>query len=228
MESENFEQYLANSTSQVDIVSFCINILITFLLSLTLGFIYRRYGKSLSNRNSFSNNFQILSMTTMLIISIVKSSLALSLGLVGALSIVRFRTALKEPEELTFAFLCIAIGLGLGANQRITTILGFIIISFLYIARQKFSKSIKSQTINLVVTSNNNNSYEPENIINTISKFSNQINLRRLTRNQNNMEIAFSLYISKYELLIDLNKELKLIYPDLSINYIESSSIFNN
>jgi len=48
-------------------------------------------------------------MTTMLVISIVKSSLALSLGLVGALSIVRFRSAIKEPEELVYIFLSMAI-----------------------------------------------------------------------------------------------------------------------
>ena len=50
-------------------------------------------------------------MTTMLIISIVKSSLALSLGLVGALSIIRFRAAIKEPEELAYLFLAIGISI---------------------------------------------------------------------------------------------------------------------
>ena len=62
----------------------------------------------------------------MIIITIVKSSIALSLGLVGALSIVRFRAAIKEPEELTFLFICIAIGVGLGAGQRNIIIIGSI------------------------------------------------------------------------------------------------------
>ena len=48
---------------------------------------------------------------------IVKNSIALSLGLVGALSIVRFRAAIKEPEELTYLFLVIATGLGTGSGQ---------------------------------------------------------------------------------------------------------------
>ena len=55
-----------------------------------------------SDRSLFSKNFIFISLTTMLIITIIKSSLALSLGLVGALSIIRFRTAIKEPEELMF------------------------------------------------------------------------------------------------------------------------------
>ena len=57
-----------------------------------------------------------------LIISIVKSSLALSLGLVGALSIVRFRAAIKEPEELVYLFFVISIGLSNGANQFLLSI----------------------------------------------------------------------------------------------------------
>ena len=64
-------------------------------------------------------------MTTMLIITVVKSSLALSLGLVGALSIVRFRAAIKEPEELAYLFLTIAIGLALGREPATVRTGGF-------------------------------------------------------------------------------------------------------
>jgi hypothetical protein len=61
-------------------------------------------------------------VTTTLIIRIVRSSPALSLGFVRASSIVRFRAAIKEPEELVFPFLAISIGLGLGAGQALVTI----------------------------------------------------------------------------------------------------------
>ena len=73
----------------------------------------------------------------MLIITIVKSSLALSLGLVGALSIIRFRAAIKEPEELAYLFISISIGLGFGANQAIITTLAFIIIILVIILLKK-------------------------------------------------------------------------------------------
>ena len=62
----------------------------------------------------------------------MKSSLALSLGLVGAFSIVRFRTPIKEPEELAYLFMAIAMGLGLGADQRTPTfVAGLIILGIL-------------------------------------------------------------------------------------------------
>src|SRR5688500_17756117 len=93
------------------------------LFSYLLSIIYVRYICTLSNRRVFAKNFILLAITTMFIISVVKSSLALSLGLVGALSIVRFRSAIKEPQELTYLFLTISIGLGCGAGLTILTIL---------------------------------------------------------------------------------------------------------
>jgi hypothetical protein len=110
MNSEpSFQDFLTNQSVHVDLVSFAINIAIAALLATILSFVYARFGDSLSNRRSFGRNFVLIATTTVLIISIVKSSLALSLGLVGALSIVRFRAAIKEPEELAYLFMTIAI-----------------------------------------------------------------------------------------------------------------------
>lgn len=106
------------------------NLAIGTVLALILRWHFGRYATTLSNRRQFAQTFPLILLTTLLIISIVKSSLALSLGLVGALSIVRFRTPIKEPEELAYLFLAIAIGLGLGANQTIATLMAsaFILI----------------------------------------------------------------------------------------------------
>ncbi|MBJ22488.1 MAG: DUF4956 domain-containing protein [bacterium] len=95
---------------------------IGLVLSLILRWHFQRFGSTLSNRAEFSQVFPFIVLTTIFIITVVKSSLALSLGLVGALSIVRFRTPIKEPEELAYLFMAIAIGLGLGADQVIPTI----------------------------------------------------------------------------------------------------------
>jgi hypothetical protein len=98
------------------------------VLSLILRWHFQRFGSTLSNRAEFAQVFPFLVMTIILIITVVKSSLALSLGLVGALSIVRFRTPIKEPEELAYLFMAIAIGLGLGADQFIATTTAAVII----------------------------------------------------------------------------------------------------
>ena len=85
--------------------------------AILIRYLYLKFGRSLNNREYFGNIFLLLSVTTCTVIIIVKYSLALSLGLVGALSIVRFRAAIKEPEELVYLFLVIALGLAFGANQ---------------------------------------------------------------------------------------------------------------
>src|SRR3990172_4846200 len=129
MNSElTLQDFLTNQSVQVDLPSFALNIALAALLAWILGQVYVRFGDSLSNRSQFGRNFVLVAMTTVLIISVVKSSLALSLGLVGALSIVRFRAAIKEPEELGFLFLAIALGLGFGANQTAVTIVSFLTI----------------------------------------------------------------------------------------------------
>src|SRR3990172_10983173 len=92
------------------------------VLAIYIRELYKRCSISMSNRENFANIFPVLTSITVVIIFVVKSSLALSLGLVGALSIVRFRAAIKEPEELVYLFLCIAIGLALGAEQPLLAI----------------------------------------------------------------------------------------------------------
>ncbi len=113
--------------SEISTNNYLYSIIISYILGYLLSLIYIKQSRTLSNHKELARIFPILSITTTIVIAIVKSSLALSLGLVGALSIVRFRTPIKEPEELTYIFLCIAIGLASGADQYIAAIIGFIV-----------------------------------------------------------------------------------------------------
>ena len=100
------------------------------ICSILLKFVFQSKSSSLTGKYHVGNIIPMMSLTTFLVITVVKSSLALSLGLVGALSVIRFRTPIKEPEELVYLFLAIAIGLGFGANQIVITLSCFLIIIF--------------------------------------------------------------------------------------------------
>ena len=113
-------------------------IFLAILSSAILRKLYIIYGRSMNNRVYFGNIFILLTITTCIVITIVKYSLALSLGLVGALSIVRFRAAIKEPEELVFLFLCIAFGIAFGSNQFLIGILLLIAASLVIIITNLF------------------------------------------------------------------------------------------
>jgi len=199
--------------------------MLAFILSTIVSYAYIKYGRSLSNRKMFSRNLSVLTMTTMLIITIVKSSLALSLGLVGALSIVRFRTALKEPEELTFAFLSIAIGLGLGADQVIVTSLGLIIILGIIVIKSKVLDTSPSQHLHLVLSSNRPDTIDFDDVVTVLSHHCELINLKRLSEDANHIESAISIDIKDYNQLAAVKKELKLKFPTLAINFVDNSGI---
>jgi hypothetical protein len=135
-----FEDFLG-TTPGADVGEFAVNLGLAALLSFILSRAYVAWGLGLSNRRRFAANFMLITVTTTFIILVVRSSVALSLGLVGALSIVRFRAAIKDPEELAYLFLAIGIGIGLGDNQRLITILALaaaiVIIGLLRLFRRR-------------------------------------------------------------------------------------------
>mgnify|MGYP001181230811 CR=1 FL=1 len=227
METNNLIEQLtgSNIVGNITTIDLVVNLLFTLFLSLSVSFIYSKYGRSISNRKEFASNFTLLSMTTMLIISIVKSSLALSLGLVGALSIVRFRTAIKEPEELTYLFISIAIGLGLGANQVFSTFLGTIIIcSFIFI-RHKLTSNESHQFFNLLITIPNSEKDNFDLIIDIVSNSCDDLNIRRYTEEKKRVETCLQLNISSFEEMRYLQKKLISNFPDISIDFIDNFGI---
>lgn len=113
------QQFSEASLSQISL-----NFLACMVFVSLVGWFYKKYSRSLGGKTFVGSVLPLIGLTVFLVITVVKSSLALSLGLVGALSIVRFRTPIKEPEELGYIFLTIAIGLGFGANFGLVT--GFV------------------------------------------------------------------------------------------------------
>ena len=119
---------LSKSIEEFNIIIFLISISLTVITSYILKFTYEVKSRSLSSKYQISSIIPILTIIIFLVIMIVKSSLALSLGLVGALSIVRFRTPIKEPEDLVYLFLAIGLGIGYGAQQIFITTNVFLVI----------------------------------------------------------------------------------------------------
>ena len=111
---------------------FFVGLILTIVIGISLSVIYKNFSLALSNKQNLSFNLLLLALITYLIISSIKSSIALSLGMVGALSIVRFRVAIKEPEEVVYIFFAIAIAIanaaGIFFQSAISSIIIFIII----------------------------------------------------------------------------------------------------
>lgn len=131
----------------IQILELIINLAIGLLMALVWALVVSKATRLIVDVRQYLPIFLLLIPSMILIITIIKSSIALSLGLVGALSIVRFRTPIKEPEELLYLFVAIAVGLGLGANQLVPTLVGFttIVLCMLPFALYK-GNNLRSQS----------------------------------------------------------------------------------
>lgn len=210
---------LTITEGNLSLVDFIINLVLTALLTFLIGLLFDRYSKVLSNRKAMIKTFVLVGMTTMLIISIVKSSVALSLGLVGALSIVRFRTAIKEPEELAYFFMCISIGLGMGANEKWITIAGFVILALAIVFLG--GKKVVASTQNLIIRTKQKIS-ETE-MLQLLESQTQSLDLRRYDQNSEYSEFAFILEFSSVDKLIELKKMLEDKYENISVSFISNS-----
>jgi len=221
---ELFQKFLITQEEQIQLPDFLINAVIVLVLTWLLELTYRKCGRSLSNRKSFAATFIILGFTTMLIISVVKSSLALSLGLVGALSIVRFRAAIKEPEELAYLFLVISVGLGLGANLRLITVVAFALIMLVIWGR--FLIGAKSDVNNLFLTvSSSNKDVSLSKVEEILSKYFKKYQIKRFDEDKDTFETAFLIETQTIANIEHFKTDLHKISADVKISFIDNKII---
>ncbi|MCK5839973.1 MAG: DUF4956 domain-containing protein [Bacteroidales bacterium] len=217
-----FQKFLITQNAEISVPDFLINSAIVVVLSLILQWTYFKCGKSLSNRRSFASNFILVAFTTMLIISIVKSSLALSLGLVGALSIVRFRAAIKDPEELSYLFFAISVGLGLGANQRIIVLVAFVILEAILWSRYFLTRKSDKQNLFFTISSNSPGSIRLSDIMNVVKNNFGAAELKRFDETKDMIEASFLIESSRPGNLQSCKEQLNNLSDDVKVMFIDN------
>jgi hypothetical protein len=204
---------------------FVVNILLTALLAWIIGIFYVRFGRTLSNRRQFASNFVLIAVTTMFVISVVKSSLALSLGLVGALSIVRFRTPIKEPEELSYLFVLIGLGLAFGANQRVMALIFMAVIAAFIAVRQLRSRRESAQHLHLAVSVRKGPDANLDNLVKIISRNCRGLSLRRFDDREDVMSAMFVIELGSHAALTALGEDLRRAFPSLELHFVDSKGV---
>ncbi|HET7872863.1 MAG TPA: DUF4956 domain-containing protein [Terriglobales bacterium] len=210
-----------NPSTVASLPKLVISLALAAVLGVLLGQVYVHFGHSLSNRRAFARNFLILVVTTTLIISIVRSSLALSLGLVGALSIVRFRAAIKEPEELVFLFLAISAGLGLGAGQALITVVALLVIVGLIVIRSRFYTSPDQPNLFLTVATPAGANLGANQIIQALSAVGASASLKRFDQSAEQMEAAFLVDFKGVNELEQFTVKLRELSPQARISCLD-------
>jgi len=131
----------ANTYQSLTIERVVLALLITFLISMFIFFIYRATFRGVLYTRNFNVGLVLTALVTALVILPISSNIALSLGMVGALSIVRFRAAIKDPTAIVFTFWAITVGITCGAGLYMVAVVGCLIIGLfvLGLTRIKFS-----------------------------------------------------------------------------------------
>jgi hypothetical protein len=204
------------------------NFLISILLSFALWWHFNTRAQKRYMRRDLGLVLPVICLTTLLVISVVKSSLALSLGLVGALSIVRFRTPIKEPEELAYIFLAIAIGLALGADQQevaaLSTIIILVVISLIDKLKPKYSTNDANLMLSVEIDKINTST---ESLLSMVESISPEANVRRIDQDQERLSVTALLKVKDATVINRFSKEFQEKFPQGSFSFIDDSSMPN-
>lgn len=117
------------------------SLFITFIMGLFIFYIYRKSYSGVVYNYTYNVSLVLMSLITSMIILTISSNIVLSLGMVGALSIVRFRTALKEPLDIVFMFWAISLGITAGAKLYLVAIIGSLFIGIITVLLMRFKNS---------------------------------------------------------------------------------------
>lgn len=230
---QQIENFFLNSNVDINIGNFIVAIILSTILAFLIKLSYLKISKSLNDKEHFSDIFVPLAIITTLVITVIKFSLALSLGLVGALSIVRFRAAIKEPEELVYLFFVIGIGLANGANQFfiaiIATLITIIILYFRKIYNdRKNTDNISDSSTNIMQIEILGQKQNSDALVKKLKKNLNYLNLKSFSSDNEVKQLNFWFDVDKKKLdvLIKDIEEITSKNKDVKIQIFSRSGIY--
>ena len=197
--------------SSTSLSQFLIGFIVTIFLSLLLRLIYIKYSDSVSNKLLIANIFPLFGVSIFLIVITIKSSIVLSLGLVGALSIIRFRTVIKDTKDTAFVFLALAAGMAAGTTSHFLAIAGTLVTSIVaYILYTTNYGSIYSSEFILRFRLNQSQSSDQPDYIKVLEEYAQTSNLLHIEPSGDSLtsRLTFDVMMKKDKTPEDMSSEL--------------------
>ncbi len=211
----------------VSAISLAVYLVLGGFLALYVRLLYRSCGSSASDSDSITRVFPLLTLVTIGVISVVKSSLALSLGLVGALSIVRFRAAIKEPEELVYLFLCIGVGLALGAGLPLLAIVLVLVATLFIVGMHWTGRTRRQHNLLLTVTGDTQGEFQDgSKILAVVEELAGRYTLQRCDIENGRGQLRIVLERGEGRETMALMSQLRERLPDCEFSYVNMNSVF--
>lgn len=129
MSKKEIFKYLIESNSTISVYQIVLAMMMALILGLFMYFVYRKTYTGVVYSKDFNQTLVLITIIITMVMTIIGGNLALSLGMVGSLSVIRFRTAIKEPRDMAFLFWAIAIGLSCGAEMYVVAVAGSFVIA---------------------------------------------------------------------------------------------------
>ncbi len=178
-------------TGTISVQSILLSLITAFMISIFIIWIYKKTYTGVVYSKSFSLSILMLALVTTLIIQTISSNIALSLGMVGALSIVRFRTAVKEPVDTGFMFWAITAGIMAGANLYLASIIGSLMLGILYYICYMMGLKMNSKYL-VIVKYDDSVEDDIKNILSKLKKYK----LKSKSKSKNNVEMTFEVELN--------------------------------
>lgn len=189
-----FKSSILEKTSNFSIIDSLIGLLVAFSVGLFIYYVYKKTFSGVIYSHTFNISLIIISMATALIIIGISSNVLLSLGMVGALSIVRFRTPIKDPMDLVYLFWAIVSGILCGAGFIVLVILGALLIGLVLIL---FTNRIKIENPYLLVIKYTNEALE-DALTKTISNHAKKFSLKsKSIMSGNDLEVTYEIRVKE-------------------------------
>lgn len=218
----------STALQDLQIGSTLLNLGLALILGQVLSFHYQRFAQVLSNKRKFAPILVFIAATTMLVISVVKTSLALSLGLVGALSIIRFRTPIKEPEELAYLFMAVALGVGMGADQRLATAIMLLgILAYMTLVSGGTKRSIGARTLLHVGSDlgDRDRASTLNALLEAIEPHAIEVDLRRIDVQEDTFEASLIVDLGDNSQLGTLLDSIQSVFPTSTVSVVEADGL---
>ena len=171
-------------------------LLMGFIVGLIIALVYRKAFRGVLFSPSFANTLIMLCMITTPVVMCIKSNIALSMGMVGALSIVRFRTAIKDPMDTVFMFWSIVIGIITGAGYITVAILAALLLGALFLALNLLSGKLHTNSYLVVMRYTPEGERAVRSKLGTLGKYK----LKRRTMNLAETELVVEAKLSQKQM----------------------------
>ncbi|MFH1145414.1 MAG: DUF4956 domain-containing protein [bacterium] len=187
------------TTSSISVEAVVLVVVLTFGLGLLLSWVYQKTFSGTSYSSSFVVSLVVLAIITALVMLTIGSNLARAFGLVGALSIIRFRTAIKDPKDIMFLFLSLAVGMMVGTQNYHIAIVGTLLslLAVYYLNRANYGLFTNSQYfLTIRVKKDSFDKSDLDSLLNAVAKEYSLNNFTTVYEDQNLLEVVYRVKLT--------------------------------